>query len=77
MDLNTITRAIEVGLRILSTRIQALVALCATTGLFGWAMFLQTWMALAIAAAFAVTVFLPVLTTARRKPEVSSNEELA
>ena len=73
IDMVTLAKAVQVGLAILSIRLMALLGLGLTAGLFIAAMCLQTWMSFYISIAFAVVVFLPVLMSARGKPEVSDN----
>jgi hypothetical protein len=59
--LSRTTQAIKVAYAILSTRVLALLALLMTFGLFSWAMTKGDWLHFAVAGAFAVTIFLPVL----------------
>lgn len=68
--LSDLARAIDVALRILTHRVLTLLALLITFGLFCWAMFLGTWIHFAIAGAFGIAIFLPVLVGDKR-PEAS------
>jgi hypothetical protein len=74
LDLVMLANAVQVGLKILSARIMALLGLMMTFGLFAWAMWLGSLNALATAGAFAVVVFLPVLASNRRTKEKDDNE---
>ena len=56
---------LDAGLRILAARVLAFVALLMVFGLFCWAIYLQTWVAFAIAGTFGITIFLPVLWQAK------------
>jgi len=73
VDMITLARAVDVGLRILTVRIMALLALLMAFALFAWAMYLQNQQSLWIAGAFAVLVFLPVLLLGRTSKEVQDN----
>lgn len=52
---------VALGIRMLSQRLLAFLALGMTFGLFCWALYLQTWISFAMAATFGVSIFLPVL----------------
>lgn len=65
--LNRARQAIEVAYRVLSVRVLALLALLMTFGLFSWAMTKGDWLHFAVAGAFAVVIFLPVLWEMRFK----------
>lgn len=52
---------IALVVQVISARAVILLALLMTMGLFSWALWDETWIALADAALFAVIVFLPVL----------------
>jgi hypothetical protein len=52
---------ISIALGLLSRKIIFILALGMCFGLWCWAMWAHSWIALAIAASFAVLVFLPVL----------------
>jgi hypothetical protein len=56
----------HVALQVLGARLVLLVTLAMTCGLFCWAMYLQTQYGIIIAAAWAVSVFLPVLIRGER-----------
>lgn len=56
---------LDAGTRILAARILAFIALLMVFGLFCWAIYLQTWVAFAIAGTFGITIFLPVLWQAK------------
>lgn len=58
--------AIDVAIRMLSHRLVRLLALVMTCVLFAWAMRMATWLHFAIAGAFALAVFLPVLWATSR-----------
>lgn len=52
---------LTLALQAVTARMLILIAMSMTFGLFCWAMFQGTTLALWVAGAFAVTVFLPVL----------------
>lgn len=52
---------ISIALGLLAKKLILLVGLGMAFGLFCWAMWEHSWIALAIAGSFAVIVFLPVL----------------
>ena len=56
---------LDAGTRILAARILAFIALLMVFGLFCWAIYLQTWVAFAIAGTFGITIFFPVLCQAK------------
>jgi hypothetical protein len=60
-NLDKVVAAIQVALKVLGARFLTLLALLMTFGLFAWAMFQATWLHFAIAAAFGIVIFLPVL----------------
>lgn len=53
--------AIQIAGKILNDRVNRLVALIMGFSLFVWAIADPTWIRLAVAVAFAVTIFLPIL----------------
>ena len=61
-NVGTVWKAIQTAGRILNDRVLRLAALMMTFVIFLYALYLLTWVALAIAATFAVTVFIPCLT---------------
>lgn len=61
-DVEFLLKFIANGTRVLSTRLLLLVTLLLTFGLFAWAMYDTTNLRLYTAAAFAVCVFLPILS---------------
>lgn len=52
---------ISIALTLLSAKVVLILTLGVTAALFAWAMWYHAWIPLAIAASFAVLVFLPVL----------------
>ena len=58
---------LDMLLRALGTKILALLALAMTFGLFCWAMLLQTWLGVTVAAIFGLGALWPVLYIAIRK----------
>lgn len=62
-------RIIRLALAVLSDRLLILVALGMTFGLAAWAMQDPTWMRIAMAAFFALCVFLPTLFRERTRDE--------
>jgi hypothetical protein len=52
---------LSIAMQVVSSKIILILALGVTAGLFCWALWLGTWLGLAIAASFAILVFLPVL----------------
>ena len=65
---------ISAALTVLTHRLLTLVALIMVFGLFCWAMWLNTWLQFAIAGAFGITIFLPILMGERKK-EISHGEK--
>jgi hypothetical protein len=63
VDLLTVMHA---ATRILAVRVLTMLCLAMVFGLFCWAMYLGTPLAMATAAGFGLTIFLPVLATERR-----------
>jgi hypothetical protein len=63
MTLVEILAGANVALKVLQARLLVLLAMLLSFSLFAWAMWLGSQLALIIAAAFAVSVFLPVLFT--------------
>ena len=61
MDLMAITSAIQVAYRVLAEKWLTLASMMMTFSLYAWAMYLGSWIHFGIAAAFGVTIFLPVL----------------
>jgi hypothetical protein len=59
-NVGTVTAVIAMALQTLSGRVVLLLAMVMTFGLFVAAMCLLDWLALSIAASFAVLVFWPV-----------------
>jgi hypothetical protein len=52
---------LSIALQVVSNKVLLILGLGMSFGLFCWAMWMHEWIALAIAVAFAVIVFLPVL----------------
>ena len=73
-NIGTAMVVINVLLRVLNRRLLLLVALTMVFGLFCWAMYLGSWIQFAIAGAFGITIFLPILWS-ERKQEVSGGQE--
>ena len=73
--LSDLTRAIDVGLTVLTHRLLTLLALFMTFGLFSWAMTLGTLVSLITAGAFGLIIFLPVLAVDRRPEARYAREE--
>jgi hypothetical protein len=69
-----LAQAVHIGLTILSHRVLTLLALLMTFGLFSWAMMQGTVLHFAMAAAFGVCIFLPILFGNIRKPEITHGE---
>jgi uncharacterized SAM-binding protein YcdF (DUF218 family) len=65
MKLSDLGAAVDFGLTVLNHRILTLLALCMTFGLFCWSMYLGNWVHFAIAGAFGICIFLPVLIGGR------------
>ena len=59
--ISELANAVSVGLAVINRRVLTILALVMTFGLFCWAMAAATWLQFAIASAFGVAVFLPVL----------------
>ncbi len=75
MKITDIARAVDVGLTILTHRILTLLALFGTFWLFCVAMSEPSWLHLAIAGAFGMIVFLPVLYCDRRPESKWQNQQ--
>ena len=69
MDINTTARLLRIALGVLSDRLTTLAALAMTFALSAWAMQEPTWMRMAIAAFFAVCVFIPCIIKERTRHE--------
>jgi uncharacterized membrane protein len=67
VDLVRVVAAVEVAYKVLSARVMAVMGLAMTFGLYAWAMFAATPIHFAIAGAFGLTVFLPILLGATDK----------
>jgi hypothetical protein len=57
--------AINAALKALALRFVTILALAMTFGLFCWAMALGSWLHFAIAGAFGLAIFLPILFSAK------------
>lgn len=57
--------ATQAGIRVLSARLLAFLALSMTFGLFCWAMWAHEWIAYTTAMTFAFLTFIPALITSR------------
>ncbi|HKS76674.1 MAG TPA: hypothetical protein VJQ82_25895 [Terriglobales bacterium] len=66
MNLEAVMGAINLSLRVLSRHTLCFVALFMTFGVFCWALWLGTWIALAAAGAFGSVIFLPILSRSIR-----------
>jgi hypothetical protein len=62
--------AIKVAYGVLAERWLTLISMLMTFGLYAWAMYLASWLHFAIAGAFGITIFLPVLLGGRSKRTV-------
>lgn len=71
--LSELALAVDKGLTVLNHRLLTLLALFMTFGLFCWAMIQGSWIHFAIAGAFAIVIFLPVLLGEKR-PEAPTHE---
>lgn len=67
--MNSITDILRIAMQALGARSLVFLALAMAFGLFAWAMYLNGVMALAVAVAFSVLVFLPVLLKGSRNHE--------
>lgn len=61
MNLLEVLAGANVALRLIQARLITILALLLTAALFGWAMWLQTVLGAIIAAAWGLSIFLPVL----------------
>jgi Na+/H+ antiporter NhaA len=66
MKISDLAFAVDRGLTVLNHRLLTLLALFMTFGLFCWAMVQGSWIHFAIAGAFGVVIFLPVLVGEKR-----------
>jgi hypothetical protein len=73
--LSDLTRAIDVGLTVLTHRLLTLLALAMVSGLFCWSMVLGTIASLITAGAFGLIIFLPILAVDRRPEARYAREE--
>lgn len=64
-----IVAVLQLGIRVLASRIAVFLGILGAVGLFIAALALQTWMALAVASAFAIVVLWPLLMTEGRRNE--------
>jgi len=60
-NLSELAIGVSVGLSVLKQRVLTMLALVMTFGLFCWSMALGQWIHFAIAGAFGLSIFLPVL----------------
>ena len=74
MTSNYVLAVINVAIRVLSQRLLTLVTLIMAFALFCWAMYLGDWLRFAVAGAFGITVFLPVLWKGESRDEKDSGE---
>lgn len=74
MRISDLALAVDVGLNVLTHRLFTLLALLMTFGLFCWAMWLGDWLRFAIAGAFGVIIFLPVLLGEKPKEKPHGEE---
>lgn len=65
MNLVEVLQGAHVALGLLQARLVLILCMIMTFGLFCWAMWLQTALAAIIAAAWGVSIFLPVLFAGR------------
>lgn len=61
MKTSDLAQVLGVVLTIVTHRLHTLLALLMVFGLFCWAMVVGAWIHFAIAAAFGIVIFLPVL----------------
>ena len=73
VDIARVVAAVEVAYKMLACKVLAFLALAMTFGLFAWAMYLATWLHFAIAGAFGVCIFLPVLWHAKPPANVGES----
>jgi hypothetical protein len=59
-SVGTVTAVLAMALQALTAKVVILLAMGMTAGLFAWAMGRGSWESLAVAACFAMLVFLPV-----------------
>jgi hypothetical protein len=71
--LSELAIAVDAAVTVLTHRLLTLLALLMTFGLFCWAMYLGTLIHFAVAGAFGVVIFLPVLMGDKR-PEAKSRD---
>jgi uncharacterized membrane protein len=72
-DLSRVVAAVEVAYKVLAARVMAVMAMCMTFALYAWAMWANGTLHFAIAGAFGLTIFLPVLWAA--KAPVNTGEQ--
>jgi hypothetical protein len=63
---------LSIAMQVVSQKAILILTLGVTAGLFFWAMWAHSWIALAIAASFAVLVFLPVLLRGDKRAQDGS-----
>jgi uncharacterized RDD family membrane protein YckC len=68
-DLSRVVAAVEVAYKVLAARMMALLAMAMTFALYAWAMYANSPLHFAIAGAFGVTIFLPVLWGTRAQAQ--------
>jgi hypothetical protein len=69
--LSDLALAVDTALSVLNHRLLTLLALLMTFGLFCWSMYQGTWIHFAIAGAFGVAIFLPILLGEKSRPEAA------
>jgi uncharacterized membrane protein len=74
-SLSELARAVDVGLTVLAHRVLTLLALLMTFALFCWAMFQGSWIHFAIAGAFGMVIFLPVLAAQASRAKLEAPHE--
>ena len=63
---------VNIAVRVLNHRLMALLTLIMTFALFCWAMYLGDWLRFAVAGAFGITIFLPVLWKGEHRDDENS-----
>lgn len=73
IDVQALPALVRITYRVLAARSLIFLALIMSVGLFSAALVKGTWLALATAGTFAVSVFLPILFRCMRKEDASGS----
>lgn len=69
LDMRHLPALLRITYGVLAQRVLLFLALSMAFGLFCWALATGTWLSLALAATFAVLVFLPILLRSKKETD--------